>query len=210
VWAGFGSVFFTQEFPAGGVSMVSQSGGFGFSVLALSSLDGGLAFRQMVTTGNEIGVSTLDFVDYFIRDPHTDVIVGYIEGVKDAHRLHGIGMKAMEAGKPILMWKVGNTDEGQKAAASHTANLGGAMALYTAAFKQTGIIQIDDIQDMVDYGRMFRCGKLPGRRSKSAAVASAIRCNPKRRRRKRSNCATRASAIRNGFSPTDLVTASTD
>jgi acyl-CoA synthetase (NDP forming) len=161
VWAGFGSVFFTQDFPSGGVSMVSQSGGFGFSVLALSSLDGGLAFRQMVTTGNEIGVSTLDFVDYFIRDPHTDVIVGYIEGVKDAHRLLGIGMKAMDAGKPILMWKVGNTDEGQKAAASHTANLGGAMALYKAAFKQSGIIQIDDIQDMVDYGRMFRCGKLP-------------------------------------------------
>ena len=41
------------------------------------------------------------------------------------------------------MWKVGNTDEGQKAAASHTANLGGAMALYKAAFNQTGIIQID-------------------------------------------------------------------
>ncbi|MEQ1776777.1 MAG: CoA-binding protein, partial [Burkholderiales bacterium] len=58
-YAGFGSVFFS-EYPAGAVSMVSQSGGFGFSVLSLSSLDGGLAFRQMVTTGNEIGVSTLD------------------------------------------------------------------------------------------------------------------------------------------------------
>ena len=159
-YAGFGSVFFSG-YPAGAVSMVSQSGGFGFSVLSLSSLDGGLAFRQMVTTGNEVGVSTLDFIDYFIRDPHTDVIVGYIEGVKDAHRITEIGAKAMAAGKPILMWKVGNTDEGQKAAASHTANLGGAMALYTAAFKQTGIIQVEDIQDVVDYGRMFRCGKLP-------------------------------------------------
>ncbi len=159
-YAGFGSVFFSN-FPAGAVSMVSQSGGFGFSVLSLSSLDGGLAFRQMVTTGNEIGVSTLDFIDYFIRDPHTEVIVGYVEGVKDAHRITEIGAKAMAAGKPILMWKVGNTDEGQKAAASHTANLGGAMALYTAAFKQTGIIQVEDIQDVVDYGRMFRCGKLP-------------------------------------------------
>ena len=159
-YAGFGSVFFS-DFPAGAVSMVSQSGGFGFSVLSLSSLDGGLAFRQMVTTGNEIGVSTLDFIDYFIRDPHTEVIVGYVEGVKDAHRITEIGAKAMAAGKPILMWKVGNTDEGQKAAASHTANLGGAMALYTAAFKQTGIIQVEDIQDVVDYGRMFRCGKLP-------------------------------------------------
>ena len=69
--------------------------------------------------------------------------------------------RSLDAGKPILMWKVGNTDEGQKAAASHTANLGGAMALYKAAFKQSGIIQVDDIQDVTDYGRMFRCGKLP-------------------------------------------------
>jgi acetate---CoA ligase (ADP-forming) len=67
----------------------------------------------------------------------------------------------MAAGKPVLMWKVGNTEEGQKAAASHTANLGGAMALYKAAFRQSGIIQVEDIQDVVDYGRIFRGKKLP-------------------------------------------------
>ncbi len=160
VFAGFGSVFFTDYEP-GRVSMVSQSGGFGFSVMNLSSKDGGLPFRQMVTTGNEIGVSTLDFMDYFIRDPHTDLIAGYLEGAKDAHRLPEIGQKALAAGKPILMWKVGNTEQGQKAAASHTANLGGAMALYKAAFRQNGIIQVEDIQDVVDYGRAFRSGKLP-------------------------------------------------
>jgi acetate---CoA ligase (ADP-forming) len=160
VYAGFGSVFYTDYDP-GAISMVSQSGGFGFSVMNLSSKDGGLPFRQMVTTGNEIGVSTLDFMDYFIRDPHTAVIGGYIEGLKDAHRLLGVGERALAAGKPILMWKVGNTEQGQRAAASHTANLGGAMALYQAAFRQTGIIQVEDIQDLVDYGRAFRGGRLP-------------------------------------------------
>ncbi len=160
VFAGFGSVFFTDYEP-GRVSMVSQSGGFGFSVMNLSSKDGGLPFRQMVTTGNEIGVSTLDFIDYFIQDPKTDIIGGYLEGAKDAWRLPEIGQKALAAGKPILMWKVGNTEQGQKAAASHTANLGGAMALYKAAFRQNGIIQVEDIQDVVDYGRAFRSGKLP-------------------------------------------------
>jgi acyl-CoA synthetase (NDP forming) len=160
VFAGFGSVFFTDYEP-GRVSMVSQSGGFGFSVMNLSSKDGGLPFRQMVTTGNEIGVSTLEFMDYFIRDPHTDIIAGYLEGAKDAWRLPEIGQKALAAGKPILMWKVGNTEQGQKAAASHTANLGGAMALYKAAFRQNGIIQVEDIQDVVDYGRAFRAGRLP-------------------------------------------------
>jgi len=160
VFAGFGSVFFTDYEP-GRVSMVSQSGGFGFSVMNLSSKDGGLPFRQMVTTGNEIGVSTLDFIDYFIQDPKSDIIAGYLEGAKDAWRLPEIGQKALAAGKPILMWKVGNTEQGQKAAASHTANLGGAMALYQAAFKQNGIIQVEDIQDVVDYGRAFRSGRLP-------------------------------------------------
>jgi acyl-CoA synthetase (NDP forming) len=160
VFAGFGSVFFTDYEP-GTVSMVSQSGGFGFSVMNLSSKDGGLPFRQMVTTGNEIGVSTLDFMDYFIRDPQTTLIGAYLEGAKDAHRLPEIGRKALAAGKPILMWKVGNTEQGQKAAASHTANLGGAMALYKAAFRESGIIQVEDIQDLVDYGRAFRGGRLP-------------------------------------------------
>jgi len=160
VFAGFGSVF-SAEYEPGGVSMVSQSGGFGFSVMNLASERGKLNFRQMVTTGNEIGVSSLDFVEYFIDDPRTDLIVGYIEGLKDAHRLTAVGARALDRKKPILAWKVGNTEQGQKAAVSHTANLGGAMALYRAAFRQAGILQVEDIEDVVDIGRAFRCGKLP-------------------------------------------------
>ena len=161
VFAGFGSVF-NADYEPGTVSMVSQSGGFGFSVMNLSSKDGGLPFRQMVTTGNEIGVSTLDFIDYYIKDPKTEIIVGYIEGLKDAGRLLETGNRALDAGKPVLMWKVGNTEQGQQAARSHTANLGGAMELYKAAFRQSGILQVEDIQDVVDYGHAFRCGRLPG------------------------------------------------
>ncbi|HEX9684590.1 MAG TPA: acetate--CoA ligase family protein, partial [Burkholderiales bacterium] len=160
VFAGFGSVF-NADYEPGAVSMVSQSGGFGFSVMNLSSKDGRLPFRQMVTTGNEIGVSTLDFIEYFIGDPKTAIIVGYIEGLKDAGRLLEVGIRALDAGKPILMWKVGNTEQGQLAARSHTANLGGEMALYQAAFRQSGIIQVGDIQDVADYGRAFACGRLP-------------------------------------------------
>jgi acyl-CoA synthetase (NDP forming) len=160
VFAGFGSVF-NADYEPGAVSMVSQSGGFGFSVMNLSSKDGGLAFRQMVTTGNEIGVSTLDFIEYFIRDSQTKLIAAYVEGLRDARRLIDVGRKALDAGKPVLIWKVGNTEQGQRAAASHTANLGGAMALYSAAFRQAGILQVEDVQDVIDYGRAFRCGRLP-------------------------------------------------
>ena len=160
VYAGFGSIF-GDEYEPGRISMVSQSGGFGFSVMNLAALDGGLHFRQMVTTGNEIGVSSLDFIEYFIDDAYTDIIACYIEGLKDAHRLIGVGNRALAKKKPIFAWKVGNTEQGQKAAASHTANLGGEMALYKAAFHQAGIIQVDDIQDVIDYSLAFQCGKLP-------------------------------------------------
>jgi len=160
VYAGFGSIF-GDEYEPGRISMVSQSGGFGFSVMNLAALDGGLHFRQMVTTGNEIGVSSLDFIEYFIDDAYTDIIACYIEGLKDAHRLIEVGNRALAKKKPIFAWKVGNTEQGQKAAASHTANLGGEMALYKAAFHQAGIIQVDDIQDVIDYSLAFQCGKLP-------------------------------------------------
>jgi acyl-CoA synthetase (NDP forming) len=114
-----------------------------------------------VTTGNETGITSLDFMRYLIDDPGTRIITGYIEGVRDAHRLREVGEAALAAGKPIMVWKVGNSEEGQRAAASHTANLGGAMALYRAAFEQGGILLVEDMQDIVDYTYGFESGRVP-------------------------------------------------
>ena len=160
VYAGFGSSFIF-DYPVGEVSMVSQSGGFGFSVMTLASLDGKLPHRHVVTTGNETGVSTLEIMEYFIDDPGTRIITAYVEGLKDARRLVEVGSKALAAGKPIMIWKVGNSEQGRVAAASHTANLGGEMALYRAAFKQTGIIEVEDAQDIVDWSHAFLYRKPP-------------------------------------------------
>ena len=159
-YAGFGSAFIYDYVP-GPVSMVSQSGGFGVSVMSLAAMEVNVGFRNGVTTGNETGISSLDFMRFMIDDPGTRIITGYIEGLKDAHRLREIGEAALAAAKPIMLWKVGNSSEGQKAVASHTANLGGAMALYQAAFRQTGILQVEDIEDIVDYTHAFLSDKVP-------------------------------------------------
>ncbi len=159
-YAGFGSAFI-YDYTPGPVSMVSQSGGFGFSLMSLAAMDGGVGFRHVVTTGNETGITSLELMRFMIDDPGTRIIVGYIEGMRDAHRLREVGEAALAAGKPIMLWKVGNSAEGQRAAASHTANLGGAMALYRAAFEQTGILQVEDMQDIVDYVPAFLSGKRP-------------------------------------------------
>jgi acyl-CoA synthetase (NDP forming) len=160
VYAGFGSAFVFDYVP-GGVSMVTQSGGFGFSVMSLAAIEGGVNYRHVITTGNESGISTLDFMQYFIDEPGTQIITGYTEGLKDARRLRGIGEAALAKAKPIMVWKVGNSEEGKRAAASHTANLGGAMALYKAAFRQTGILQVEDMQDIIDYSHAFQSGRRP-------------------------------------------------
>lgn len=170
VYAGFGSPFKMEPFHAGPISMVSQSGGFGYSMASLAQ-DLGLGFTKIISIGNEAGVSSIDFMHYFVQDPATRIIVAYIEGLRDAYRLVEVGNAALRGNKPILIWKMGKTEAGQRAAASHTGNLGGDNVLYETAFKQTGMIQIDDLQQLVDYGNAFLYGKRP--RGNRVAIVSA-------------------------------------
>jgi len=160
VFAGFGPVFGLANLRPGGVSMVSQSGGFGFAVVNMAE-ELGVGFRYVVSTGNEADITSLDFLDAFVDDPGTTMLAGYFEGIRDARRLPAIARRALDARKPVIAWKVGNSPEGERAAASHTGNLGGSAALYRAAFEQFGWIRIDDVDELVDHAQAFARGKLP-------------------------------------------------
>ena len=162
---GFGSPY-GATYPAGGLSLTSQSGAFGNSIVMLASAEG-VGLHHYVSTGNESVTTSLDFMDAMIDDPGTRVIAGYVEGFQDAHRVLEIGRRATAAGKPIVVWKVGTSEAGAKAAASHTANLGGATALYRAAFKQAGIIEANDIGDLADCAKAL----LPGWRPRGNRLA---------------------------------------
>jgi acyl-CoA synthetase (NDP forming) len=159
IHVGFGAPY-GLTYPAGKLSLTSQSGAFGNSIVMLASAEG-VGFRHYVSTGNESVTTSLDFMEAMIDDPGTRVVAGYVEGFKDAHRVLGIGRRALAAGKPMLVWKVGVSEAGAKAAASHTANLGGASALYRAAFRQAGIIEVDDIGDLADCAKALLPGRVP-------------------------------------------------
>lgn len=159
IHVGFGAPY-GQTYPTGHLSLTSQSGAFGNSIVMLASQEG-IGFRHYVSTGNESVTTSLDFMEAMIDDPHTHVIAGYVEGFQDAHRLLGIGRRALSAGKPMLIWKVGTSEAGARAAASHTANLGGSMALYRAAFRQSGIIEVNDVGDLADCAKALLLGRLP-------------------------------------------------
>lgn len=182
MYAGFGAAFQIPALRAGPVSLVTQSGGFGYAVVSLAE-EAGVGFRHVVCTGNEAGISTLEFVSHFIEDSHTQLVAGYVEGLKDARHLIRVGERALAANKPILLWKVGDSEPGRRAAVSHTANLGGPAELYRAAFRQCGVLEVHDVQDLSDLVRVFLYGKQPRGRgvaivtlSGGAGVVTADQC----------------------------------
>ena len=93
--------------------------------------------------------------------PAPPSIFAYLEGTPDARRLLDVGRKSLETGKPVMIWKAATTDAGIKAAASHTANMTGSYDLYRAALRQSGLIEVDDVEPIVDIAKLFAQGRLP-------------------------------------------------
>ncbi len=160
LYAGFGSPFMEPDLLAGSVSLVTQSGGFGFGVL-MSCTARGIGFRVGLSTGNEADITTPEVIEAMVEDPGTRIICAYMESVADGRRLQTAARRAVEAGKPLLVWKSGNSAEGARAAASHTGSMTGRYDIYRAAFRQSGIIEIFDLDDLADACRAFLGGYLP-------------------------------------------------
>lgn len=178
---GFGTPYALRYHP-GSVSLSSQSGAFGNSLLMALS-DEGIGFRHYISTGNEAQTTSLDCIAHFIEDPDTQVITGYVEGFQDAYRLRQLSQLALARNKPMVLWKVGNSTAGARAASSHTANLAGASTYYDAAFRQFGIIGANDVGDMADCVRALLTGRRPKGNgiavlsiSGGAGIAMADRC----------------------------------
>ena len=171
LYAGFGSIFQEPELVEGALSLVSQSGGFGFSVL-MSLTARGIGFRVALSTGNEADITTPEVIEALIEDANTRIICAYIESVDDGRRLMQAGRRALAAGKPLLVWKSGNSADGARAASSHTGSMTGRYDIYRAAFRQAGIIEIFDIDDLADACRAFSGGILPaGKRVASVGIS---------------------------------------
>lgn len=170
VFAGFGSAFRKTDWRGGPVAMISQSGGFAYSIMTYCE-EAGIGFDHMVSTGNESSLGALDFIDYFLEDEGTELIAVYLEGIPDGKRLRALGQRALDIGKPIAMWKVGNTRTGSRAAVSHTANLTEDYDWYRDAFREGGFIEIREIYDLIDAVRMFRARKTP--RGNRVAIVTA-------------------------------------
>ncbi len=160
VWAVFGSLAEETELRPGTVSGAFQSGGFGFGIVNLSEQQGA-GFRICVSTGNETDVTMPELIGAMLDDPGTDMAFGLLEGTPDARRFLEVGRRSLETGKPVLIWKSAVTEQGAKAAASHTANMTGSTDLWRAALKQAGLIEVDDVEPITDIAKLVAQGRLP-------------------------------------------------
>ena len=132
----------------GKVSCVSQSGSIG-SMLYLLGAERAVSFSKIVSSGNELDLNCADYLEYFAGDPDTEMIVAYLEEVRDARRFLEIA-SSIKGKKPLLVWKAGLTERGRSAAASHTGAVAGSEEIWRAVAKQAGIVMIDDLADAAE------------------------------------------------------------
>jgi acetate---CoA ligase (ADP-forming) len=142
----FSSMF--REIKSGPISIVSQSGAY-CGIVAHRISKSGLGLAKIVSSGNEADLAAIDYFSYLADDPETEVIVAYLEEIRKPtafkERIAEIAKK-----KPVIIQKAGRTDVGKKAAVSHTGALAGSDKVVSALFRQTGVLRVKHIGELID------------------------------------------------------------
>jgi len=132
----------------GNVGFISQSGGH-VGEFCRSAPRAGVYFSKAISYGNAYVIDSTDLLEYFAKDPETDIVTIYMEGIKDGRKLFS-QVQSLGPRKPVVLWKGGLTQLGARAASSHTASLAGDRAIWDAFYKQTGAIRASSAEEMTD------------------------------------------------------------
>lgn len=144
---------------AGGVSVVSQSGGLLNAVAELSS-NRGIGLNYLVSIGNQAVLDLADYIDFLADDPATRVISCIMEGAKDGRRFRAAVERAALR-KPIVVLKLGRSESGQAATLAHTGTLAGKHEAYAALFRQNGVALVDSLDEFVETAALLERAPLP-------------------------------------------------
>ena len=146
--------------PVGEVGVVFQSGGT-FQFWLEQGAARGLGYSYAVSSGNELDLDMADYINFLVDDDHTQVIACMAEGVRRADALMAAAERAFNAGKPVLMLKVGRTAGGQAAAQSHTGALATDDHIFTAMCRKYGIVLVDTLDELIEATLAFSTHRLP-------------------------------------------------
>ena len=146
----------TEEGPVG---VVSQSGTFAEQFLSIGKLRN-VKFSKVISYGNAVDLDCPDFLEYLAHDSETEVIALYMEGTKNGKRLKAAMAEATKL-KPVVALKGGVTEHGRRAASSHTGSLAGSPEIWGSLFRQAGVIQVEDFDELLDTTLALSCVSLP-------------------------------------------------
>ncbi|WKU20051.1 acetate--CoA ligase family protein [Advenella alkanexedens] len=149
--------------PAGHVGIVSQSGNVG-SYAVQNIARRGLGLSHFIATGNEADIDVADGIAALANDPQTHLVLCCMETCRDADRLIYALDLARKNNKPVVVLKIGSTEQGQAAAASHTGALASSDAVIDAVFRRYGVLRVHSIEALLDIGHaasLLLPGKLP-------------------------------------------------
>lgn len=139
--------------PAGNMSMLSQSGALGSSILEWAKLNN-IGIANFMTFGNKSDVDEADVIGDLIEDPETKVIGMYFEGISDGAKLVNV-IENAKGKKPIVVFKSGKTEAGSVAASSHTGSLAGSDAVNDVIFSKLNMHRAQDLDEMFDALSVF-------------------------------------------------------
>ncbi len=145
--------------PVGEIAFFSQSGALCTAILDWA-IGNDVGFSKFISLGNKADTSEVDFIEALGADPETRVIIGYIEGVENGQRFMEAARAASKI-KPLIIVKSGGTAAGARAASSHTGTLAGSEKAFSAAFRQSGVIRAESIEELFNFARAFATQPLP-------------------------------------------------
>jgi acyl-CoA synthetase (NDP forming) len=138
----------------------------------------GVGTTLWASVGNSAIVTSLDVVDYLIEDEGTRAIALFLETVREPDRLLEVGRKALEAGKPVVAFKAGRSEQGKKSAQAHTGALATDDAVVDGALRQAGIVRVNSIEELVSTaGLLGYSSRLPRGRRMGVVTSSGGGCN---------------------------------
>ena len=133
----------------GRVGMLSQSG-MNASEVVGEGRRRGIEFSNVASFGNASDLNEADFLEFLAHDRDTDVVLAYLEGIRNGRDFLRVAKSMSQARKPLAVLKGGLTEAGSRAASSHTGSLAGSAQIWNAVQRQAGLIPADSVEELLD------------------------------------------------------------
>jgi acetate---CoA ligase (ADP-forming) len=156
-------------YPAGSVAMFAQSGSV---TSALANNKRGVRWSHIVSCGNEAVSGAAELIAYFVDDPHVKVICGFIETIRNPERFFLECDRARAMGKPVIIFKSGRSEAGQKFATVHSGALAAPYRLYDELFRRHGVLRVNSHEELLETAIALQSPKTPTGGRVAAVTAS--------------------------------------